>query len=101
MRGGVNISPAELDDLIVGQPQIKEAATVGVPDERLGERIAVAVVPHEGEEPKLEDITAWLEARDIAIFKRPEFLVIVDALPRNAMNKVVRDELREMVVARL
>ena len=101
MRGGVNISPAELDDLIVGQPQIKEAATVGVPDDRLGERIAVAVVPHEGEEPKLEDITAWLEARDIAIFKRPEFLVIVDALPRNAMNKVVRDELREMVVAKL
>ena len=101
MRGGVNISPAELDDLIVGQPQIKEAATVGVPDDRLGERIAVAVVPHEGEEPKLEDITAWLEERDIAIFKRPEYLVMVDALPRNAMNKVVRDELREMVVAKL
>tara|TARA_B100000678_G_scaffold211042_1_gene178630 strand:+ start:3476 stop:5167 length:1692 start_codon:yes stop_codon:yes gene_type:complete len=101
MRGGVNISPAELDDLIVGQPQIKEAATVGVPDDRLGERIAVAVVPNEGEEPRLEDITAWLEERDVAIFKRPEFLVIVDALPRNAMNKVVRDDLREMVLAKI
>lgn len=101
MRGGVNISPAELDDLMVGLPQIREAATVGVPDDRLGERIAVAVVPHEGENPSLTDVTAWLEEREVAIFKRPEFLVTVDALPRNAMNKVVRDELRAIVLAKL
>ncbi|MEC9067315.1 MAG: class I adenylate-forming enzyme family protein [Pseudomonadota bacterium] len=101
MRGGVNISPAELDDLMVGLPQIREAATVGVPDDRLGERIAVAVVPHEGESPSLTDVTAWLEEREVAIFKRPEFLVTVDALPRNAMNKVVRDELRAIVLAKL
>ena len=44
VRGGVNISPAELDDLLVGMPGVAEAATVGIPDDRLGERVAVAVV---------------------------------------------------------
>lgn len=101
VRGGVNISPAELDDLIVGQPMVREAATVGIPDERLGERIAVAIVPHEGHEPHLSDIAEWLSDHNVAIFKRPEFLVTVDALPRNAMNKVERDRLREMVMERL
>ncbi len=101
MRGGVNISPAELDDLIIGQPLIAEAATVGIPDAVLGERIAVAVVPRPGATPTIADIAAWLEAKGTAIFKRPERLVILDKLPRNAMNKVVRAELREMVLARL
>ena len=98
VRGGVNISPAELDDLLVGQPLLKEAATVGIPDDRLGERVAVAVVPRDGATPTLADIAAWMDRADVAIFKRPERLVIVDRLPRNAMNKVVRSELRETVL---
>jgi cyclohexanecarboxylate-CoA ligase len=101
VRGGVNISPAELDDLLVGLPLLKEAATVGVPDQLLGERVAVAVVAKDGATPTLDDITAWLERSSVAIFKRPERLVIVDALPRNAMNKVVRSTLRETVMRQL
>ena len=101
VRGGMNISPAELDDLLTGFPLAVEAATVGVPDERLGERIAVAVVPAEGARPTLEDITAYLEERDVAIYKRPERLVTLDKLPRNPMNKVMRNELREMVCERI
>lgn len=101
VRGGMNISPAELDDLLAGMPQAAEAATVGIPDEMLGERIAVAVVPAPGATPELADVTAWLEARDVAIFKRPERLVIVEKLPRNPMNKVVRGELRAMVLEKL
>lgn len=101
VRGGVNISPAELDDLLVGVPSVREAATVGIPDEELGERIAVAVVALDGTAPTLADITSFLAARDIAIFKRPERLVLVDRLPRNAMNKIVRGELRAMVLAKL
>lgn len=101
MRGGVNISPAELDDLIVDHPKIREAATVGLPDDRLGERIAVAVVPHDGETVTLSDISNWLENKGTAIFKRPEFIVTIDELPRNAMNKVVRDTLRAVVTEKL
>ena len=101
VRGGLNISPAELDDLLAGLPQAAEAATVGIPDEVLGERIAVAVVPAAGATPDLADVTAWLAARDVAIFKRPERLVLVDRLPRNPMNKVVRGDLRRIVLEKL
>ena len=101
VRGGINVSPAEVDDLLVGLPNVAEAATVGIPDEVLGERIAVAVVAVPGATPELSDVTEWLAARDVAIFKRPQRLVVVERLPRNPMNKVVRSELRAMVLDRL
>lgn len=101
VRGGVNLSPAEIDDLLVGHPMLKEAATVGIPDDRLGERVAVAVVPRDGQTPTLADISAWMESLDVAMFKRPERMVVVAQLPRNAMNKVVRTQLRQMVLAAL
>jgi acyl-CoA synthetase (AMP-forming)/AMP-acid ligase II len=101
VRGGVNISPAEIDDLLVGQAMIQEAAVVGIPDADLGERVALAVVPKDGIAPTLDDIAAWLDQQGVARFKRPERLVIVDALPRNAMNKVVRRDLRARVLAEL
>lgn len=98
VRGGVNISPAEIDDLLAGHPALREAAVVGVPDEVLGERMCVAVVPT-GEAPPLAEVTGWLKAKGLAMFKLPESLVVVDALPRNAMNKVLRPQLRERVLA--
>ncbi len=101
VRGGVNISPAELDDLIVGHPKIREAATVGVEDSRLGERVAVAVVPNDNQKVELSDISDWLSEKGTAIFKRPEFFVEVESLPRNAMNKVMRDDLRITVLEKL
>lgn len=101
VRGGVNISPAELDDLLTGMPQVREAATVGIPDDDLGERIAVAVVPHDGATPTLDHVRAWLRGQGVAIFKSPERLVCIDRLPRNAMNKVVRADLRAVVLLAL
>lgn len=101
VRGGINVSPAEIDDLLVGLPNVAEAAAVGIPDEVLGEKIAVAVVAAPGATPELSDVTEWLDARDVAIFKRPQRLVLVERLPRNPMNKVVRSELRAMVLDRL
>lgn len=101
VRGGVNISPAELDDLLTGLPQAREAATVGIPDPDLGERIAVALVPRDGAEPTLQDVVDWLKRADVAVFKRPERLVLLPSLPRNAMNKVQRDQLRVQVLAAL
>ena len=101
VRGGINISPAEIDDLLAGLPVAVEAATVGVPDDRLGERIAVALVAKDGCAPELEDVTEWLAERDVAIYKRPEMLVLVESLPRNPMNKVMRNDLRETVIGQL
>lgn len=97
VRGGVNISPAEIDDLLAGWPAVREAAVVGVPDEVLGERMCVAVVPA-GNAPSLEDVKQRLLGAGLAVFKLPERLVTLDALPRNALAKVVRGELRTKVL---
>lgn len=105
VRGGVNISPAEVDELLVGAPGLLEAACVGVPDAAMGERVAVAVVQKPdlapGAEPTVASVGAWLESKGCAVFKRPERLVVVEKLPRNAMNKVVRDELRGVILEAL
>lgn len=94
VRGGYNISPDELDTLLAAHPQLSEAATIGYPDEDLGERICACVVPKPGETVRLEHVTGFLEEQGLARFKLPERLVVVDALPRNALGKVVRDSLR-------
>jgi len=99
IRGGVNISAAELDTLLEGHPKLVEAAVFAMPDEVMGERVWVAAVAKQGETVTLEDIVAWLEAKDIAKYKLPEHLVLLDALPRNAMNKVLRWKLKDLAEA--
>ena len=97
IRGGVNISPEELDILLESHPDILEAAVVGYPDKILGEKVAAIIVPHEGKTISLEDMTDFLGSRGVAVFKWPEKLVIVDRLPRNPTNKVIRSALKGMV----
>ncbi len=94
IRGGVNISPAELDGLIESHAKVREACCAAYPDERLGERVCAIVALKPGEtELSLEEVTAHLRAQNIATFKLPEKLRIVPALPRNALGKVVRRDL--------
>ncbi|MFC3069176.1 class I adenylate-forming enzyme family protein [Phenylobacterium soli] len=99
IRGGLNISPAELDVLIEGHPKVREASCAAYPDERLGERVCAVVALRPGESLTLEELNAHLKAHDIATFKLPERLRIVDALPRNALGKVLRRELSGVVAA--
>ncbi|HCY57192.1 MAG TPA: 2,3-dihydroxybenzoate-AMP ligase, partial [Oceanicaulis sp.] len=96
IRGGVNISAAELDTLLEGHPKLAEAAVFGMPDEVMGERIWVAAVPAAGETVTLEEVVDFLKAKEIANFKLPEQMIIVEALPRNPLNKVLRWRLVEM-----
>ena len=93
IRGGLNISPAELDGLIESHPAVREACCAAYPDERLGERVCAVVALRPGQELTLDQLSAHLQARELATFKLPEKLRIVDALPRNALGKVVRREL--------
>ena len=94
IRGGQNISPAEMDNLIAGHPAVAEAACVGVPDAEMGERLCAMIVPREGTSLTLDELTAYLKAQHVAIYKWPERLVLVKQLPRNPVGKVVRSELR-------
>lgn len=96
IRGGVNISPAEIESIIEGHPKVREAACASYPDERLGERVCAVVALHEGQELTLEEVNDFLKEKDLAVYKLPEKLKIVDALPRNALGKVLRRELNEV-----
>jgi acyl-CoA synthetase (AMP-forming)/AMP-acid ligase II len=95
IRGGMNISPDELDNLLAHHPKVVETAVFGQPDEILGERVCVAAVPKPGQTLTLDDIKEFLKDRGVAIFKWPERLIIMDALPRNPLGKVLRTELRK------
>jgi acyl-CoA synthetase (AMP-forming)/AMP-acid ligase II len=93
IRGGFNIAPAEIDGLLSDHPAISEVAAFGYADDRLGERVGVAVVLKPDVTITLADVTAFLKEKKIAIFKLPEHLMILDALPRNGLLKVLRREL--------
>jgi acyl-CoA synthetase (AMP-forming)/AMP-acid ligase II len=93
VRGGVKISPEEIDDVLATCPDFVEGAVVGVPDDVMGERICAVVVPKPGVEPSLEALGRYFESRGVAVFKWPERLRTVAQLPRNPVGKVVRAEL--------
>jgi acyl-CoA synthetase (AMP-forming)/AMP-acid ligase II len=97
-RGGANVYPAEVERVLRKLPGVAHSAVVGIPDPRLGERVAVAieVAPGAtlGPDAALQHCRSQLP-RD----KVPEFVVFVDALPRNAMGKVALETVRELIVA--
>jgi acyl-CoA synthetase (AMP-forming)/AMP-acid ligase II len=98
IRGGLNISAAELETLLVGHAQVAEVAAVGRADRRLGERTCIFVVPRDpAQPPTLEDLASYLKGLGVATFKLPEFLEIIDVLPRNPSGKVLKRELRTLV----
>ncbi|WP_250280586.1 MULTISPECIES: AMP-binding protein [unclassified Frankia] len=97
IRGGTNISAAEIEGYIVAHPDVSQVAVVAYPDERLGEKACAVVVPVKGASPTLEDITNFLRVeRRIATQKLPERLVLVDELPMTATGKVQKFRLRAL-----
>lgn len=96
IRGGINISAAEIENLVSGHPAVAEVAAIGIPDERLGERVCVCVVLRAGTALTLPELVAWLrDVREVGIVKLPERLLVLDALPRSPNNKVLKGDLRE------
>jgi len=90
IRGGVNISPEELDEVISSHPDILEAGVYGYKDKVMGERVCAVIVPNEGASIDLETLSLYLDSLGVAKFKWPEKIKITTALPRNPMNKIVR-----------
>jgi fatty-acyl-CoA synthase len=95
ISGGENIYPAELEAVLLACPAVREAAVVARPDPRWGE-VPVAVIVRAAPTLDAAAVQALFEGR-LARFKHPRAVVFVDALPRNAMGKVLRFRLREMV----
>ncbi len=94
IMGGFNCYPAEIENLLFNHPDIAQAAVIGVPDERMGEVGMAFVVPVPGSEPDPTAIATW--CRDnMANYKVPRHVEVVDTLPMNASNKVTKFVLRE------
>ncbi len=94
ISGGYNIYPKEIELVLDAQPGVRESAVIGVPHSDFGETVVGIVVPDESDALDHESIRSAV-AQSLARFKHPRKIVVVDALPRNAMGKVQKNMLRE------
>ena len=94
IRNGENISPKEVEDLLVGHPGIAEVSIVGIPDPRTGERACAVIVPKQAPGPDVASLRSFLDSLGVATFKVPEAVVIWDALPKNDAGKVLKHQIR-------
>jgi acyl-coenzyme A synthetase/AMP-(fatty) acid ligase len=101
IRGGLNISVRQVEDLLVAHPQVGDVAVVGMPDEKMGERVCCYLIPAGDEVLTLEEIKDYLLGLGLAIQKVPERLEIIDALPMTATGKVQKHVLRQDIAAKL
>ena len=101
IRGGVNISPVEVENLLFPHPKVANVAVVGMPDPRLGERVCAFVVPKDDEAPDLGEVQRWMSQAGVAKPKWPERIEAIDALPMTPSGKVQKFRLREIIAARL
>ncbi|MBJ7337519.1 AMP-binding protein [Mycolicibacterium sp.] len=100
IRGGMNISAREIEDLLAAHPGLSTSAVIGIPDDRLGERVGCFVVPHSGEpHPTVEELRTYLTDRGVAIQKTPERVIPVETLPMTATGKVQKHVLRQQAAA--
>jgi acyl-CoA synthetase (AMP-forming)/AMP-acid ligase II len=102
IRGGMKIAPEEIEALIVEHPKVAEIAVVGYPDPRLEEeeRIAAVVVAKKDQSVTLDELHEFLREKEMAAYKMPKKLLVVPALPRNPVGKVLKRELKAQLANR-
>ncbi len=92
IRGGYNVYPREVEEVLYEHPKVREAAVVGVPHDEWGEEIGAAVVLHEGEELAPEEVSAYVKER-IAAYKYPRVVWFLDDLPKGPTGKILKREI--------
>lgn len=95
ISGGFNVFPREVDEILFSHPKVNEACAIGVPDQHSGERIKAFVVLKDGQTATAEEIIDFCRER-LVKYKVPKYLEFVDELPKSAVGKVLRRELRDM-----
>lgn len=102
VRGGENISSLAVENVLLKHPKVKDAAVVGMPDERLQERICAYVVLHDKTDSlTCQEVFDFFLTQDIAKQKFPEHLEILDEMPRTASGKVRKTLLRQWIAEKL
>ena len=93
IRGGMNIYPREIEEVLYAHPKVLEAAVIGVPDPLRGEEVKVYVAPKDDETIEPEEIMAYLQA-EMAKYKWPKSIEVIDELPKGPTGKILKRELR-------
>jgi long-chain acyl-CoA synthetase len=92
IRGGLNVYPREIEELLHAHPAVRAAAVVGIPDARLGEEVGAAIVLDAGAEVTPDELRAWVRER-VMPYKAPRHVWMVDALPTGPTGKVLKREI--------
>jgi long-chain acyl-CoA synthetase len=92
IRGGYNVYPREVEEVLYEHPKIREAAVLGVPDSEWGEEIGAAVVLHEGEELAAGEVSEYVKGQ-IAAYKYPRLVWFLDDLPKGPTGKILKREI--------
>ena len=100
-RGGEKISCEEIENLMFAHPKVKTATLVAMPDAVFGEKACAFVVPQPGQILSFEDLIAFLRSQQIASFKLPERLELVDELPVSPVGKILKRQLRDAIALKL
>lgn len=100
--GGANVSPEEVDGVLFTHPAIQKSCTLGVPDEKLGELVVSCVIPREGQQLTEEGVRNWAR-ESLASYKVPRKVLFFaeEELPLTGSNKIIRSEMKKIVIARL
>jgi 2,3-dihydroxybenzoate-AMP ligase len=97
IRGGFNISSVEVENAVLGFDKVQDVAVIPQPDEIMGERVCLCVVPaDEDNPPTLEEINDYLKEQGMSVYKLPEKIKLIDAIPRNPVGKILKKELRAL-----
>jgi long-chain acyl-CoA synthetase len=92
IRGGYNVYPREVEEVLYEHPKVREAAVVGVPHDEWGEEIGAAIVLHDGEELAPEEVSAYVKER-IAAYKYPRVVWFIEELPKGPTGKILKREI--------
>jgi acyl-CoA synthetase len=95
IRGGRNIHPAKIEDLAMRHPAIARCAAFAVADTRLGEKVCLSVIFHEGAGAEVDEMLAHLHAAGLSRYDMPEYFIALDAYPLTASGKILKRELVE------
>jgi len=97
ITGGLNVYPAEVERVLSENESVKTSAVIGLPDTEWGERIVAAVVIHAGASASSEELIAFCRRR-LAVYKCPKDVIFLESLPRNAMGKVQKGTIQDLVL---
>jgi long-chain acyl-CoA synthetase len=92
IRGGYNVYPREIEEVLYEHPAVQEAAVIGVPDEKMGEEVGAAVVLKQGEQVSEEELRSYLKSQ-LAAYKYPRKVWYLDELPKGPTGKILKREI--------